>query len=164
MSLAALFLSFRERIRRRDAWVALGGLAVAALFAASLLAPLLAGRLASLALTVALAWPVAAIFAKRLHDRGKAPWPWLAFYLGPAILLTVLQQLGIGYLWSGGIAYPMTILDGVLPDLAARTLPNLLSFLALGTGLAGLFDTLFLPPQPGRNAYGQDPRILVRGR
>ena len=149
MTAGDMFLALDGRLRRRDVWVGAAALGVAAALAALLLLPVLGGRWASLLINAALLWPAVALGAKRLHDRGRPALPWLALYLGPAVLLTVLQQLGLGYIWAGGIAYP----DGLWP--------NLLSMLALLTGLFGAFECAFGPGQPGRNDYGPDPRIVT---
>ena len=142
------FLSLDGRMRRRDAWVAALLLAFAAAIIAFLLLPLAGTRITSLAVNALLAWPVGAIMAARAHDRDRLGWPRLAVFLGPAVLLTVLQQLGLGYVWAGGIAYP------------ASFWPNMLSFAALGLGLVGAFQTLLLPGTPGANRWGADPRIV----
>ena len=108
-------------------------------------------RWVSLIVTAGAAWPVAAMFTKRLHDRGKAALPQLAVYLGPTALLSVLQQLTLGYAWSrDGSVFPLDFW------------PNMLSFIALITFTIGLFDGLFMPPERGRNDYGHDPRVPVR--
>ena len=125
-------------------------IAVATAMVWLLLRPVLPFRLISLILTVGAAWPIVALFTKRLHDRGKAAAPSLAIYLGPTAVLSVLQQLSLGYAWSrSGYVYPLDFW------------PNMLSFLALITFMVGLFEGLFMPPERGRNAYGPDPRIFV---
>ena len=149
MTIRQLLLDFQGRVRRRDVWVVGSLLGIAALLGLLVLSPLIGGRITSLIVSVAVAWPLAALFAKRLHDRGKRAVPWLALYLGPAAVLTVLQQLGLGYIWAGGIAYP------------ADLLPNLLSFAALGASAWGLFECAMLPGEPGPNAFGVDPRLFV---
>lgn len=149
MDIVTLFLAVEGRARRRDLWVALLVLGIAAALLALLLVPLIGGRFASLLINAALLWPVTALGAKRFRDRGKRPWPWLALYLGPAVLLTVLQHLTIGYYWGGAIAYP----EGLWP--------NLLSLFATIIGAFGLLENLFAPGQAGRNEYGPDPRIVT---
>ena len=141
------FLSFDGRLRRRDVWVAAFALAVATAMAALVLLPLVGGRWASLAINAALVWPLLAIGAKRFKDWGRDSRPRLAVYLGPAILLTVLQQLAIGYYWRNGIAWPTGFW------------PNMLSFAALLLGLVGAFECFFMPGEHGRNRFGPDPRI-----
>ena len=135
-------------MRRRDAWVAVLLLLVGAAILAFLLYPWVGVRITSLVVNAALAWPVGAILAARAHDRDLAAWPRLLAYLGPALLLTALQQAGLGYIWAGGIAYP------------ASFWPNMLSFAALALGIVGAFQTLFLPGTPGANRWGPDPRII----
>lgn len=150
-------LNPRGRMRRREAWAGgllLAGLAVVLVWG---LVGVTDGRSTSLVATLVLAWPVTVVMAKRLHDRGKTAWPWLLLYLGPTLLLTVLQQLEIGYVWRGGIAYPMSFGRVVFPN---NILPNLLSFGALLTGLVGAFETAFLPGENGPNEYGPDPRVF----
>lgn len=144
------FLSTDGRFRRRDFAVGLFALGVAVTLAWLILRPFMPFRLVSLVLTVGTAWPLAALFIKRFQDRGKSPWLPLTIYLGPSALLSVLQQLTLGYAWSrSGYVYPLDFW------------PNMLSFLALGTFLVGLFEALFMPPERGMNAYGPDPRIFV---
>ena len=126
-------------------------IAVAVMLAWLVLRPFLPFRLVSLILTAGAAWPVAALFIKRLHDQNKRPLPWLGIYLGPTALLSVLQQLELGYDWSrSGAVYPLDLW------------PNVLSFVALITAVVGTFDGLFLRPEYGRNDYGPDPRVPVR--
>ena len=149
MNTLAFFLATDGRLRRRDVWVGALALGVAAALAVLLLLPVLGGRLTSLAVNAALLWPVVGLGAKRLRDRGRAPWPWMTLYLGPAVLLTALQHAEIGFYWVGGIAYPRDLW------------PNLLSLLATATGVFGLFESLLMPGQPGRNEHGPDPRIFT---
>ena len=149
--LRLFFLSTQGRFRRRDFAVGLFALAVACVLAMLLLRPWMNFRLVSLIVTAGSAWPVMALFLKRLHDRGKGALPWLAVYLGPPLLLSVLQQLEIGYRWSAN--------GGVFP---ADFWPNMLSFLALLTFAIGLFDGLFLPPEHEPNRFGPNPRVPVR--
>ena len=149
--LRLFFLSANGRFRRRDYAVGLFAIAVAVVLVWVILRQLLPFRLVSLILTAGAAWPVVAVFTKRLHDRGKPPLPWLAAYLGPTALLSILQQLGIGYAWSAdGSVFPLDFW------------PNMLSFLAAITAVVGTFDGLFLPPERGVNEYGPDPRVPVR--
>ena len=149
--LKLFFVSADGRFRRRDFAVGLFAIAVAVCLAWLVLRPWMNFRWVSLILTAGAAWPIATHFIKRLHDRGKGTVPWLAVYLGPTALLSVLQQLEIGYGWSrSGAVHPLDFW------------PNMLSFLALATFLVGVFDCLFLPPEHGRNDYGHDPRVPVR--
>jgi uncharacterized membrane protein YhaH (DUF805 family) len=108
----ALF-SFKGRMRRRDFWLAILGLAAAAevitlvvhLFRQEDFAfvkfptdvivrlPLGGGSLAAAALV--LAWPCLAVMIKRAHDRGHSGW-WLLFLLVPFVgLLYGLIDLGL---------------------------------------------------------------------
>ena len=134
-------------MRRRDAWICFLALVVSGIILAFALAQILSGRWVSLTITVLVTWPILAIAGKRLHDRGKTAASWLAVYFGATILLTLLQQLGIGYYWRNGIAFPTGFW------------PNMLSFLALLLGLVGAFETAFGPGENGPNAYGRDPRV-----
>ena len=143
-----LFLSFDGRLRRRDVWVAALALTVGTALATLILLPMLGGRWTSLVVNATLAWPLLAIGAKRFRDWGRDPRPRLALYLGPAIALTVLQHLTIGYYWRHGIAFPTGFW------------PNMLSFAALLLGLIGAFECFFMPGEHGRNRYGPDPRIM----
>lgn len=142
-----LFLSFKGRMRRRDAWICFLALVVSSIILAFALAQFVPARWVSLTVTVLLTWPILAIAAKRLHDRGKQAPPWLAIYFGATLLLTLLQQFGIGYYWRNGIAFPTGFW------------PNMLSFFALLTGLIGAFETAFGPGENGPNPYGRDPRV-----
>ena len=144
-----LLLSTQGRIRRRDVWVLSIAIVVAAILGAFVLREFIGARAIWLVVSAATVWPIVAVGAKRLRDRGKTPWPWLGLYLGPTLVLTVLQLAGIGYIWAGGIAYP----DGFVP--------NMLSFLALIVLLVGLFECAMLPGEPGANRFGPDPRILI---
>ena len=145
-SVASLFLSFDGRVRRRDVWVCGFALTVVASIVTTLLVDRIDARWLSLIISSALFVPVTALLAKRMRDRGKEPWRWVAIYLGPAVILTVLQQVGVGYYWRNGIAWPTGFW------------PNMLSFFALTTGLAGAFDALLLWPRYGTNEHGPDPR------
>ena len=149
MDVVTFFLAPYGRLRRRDAWLALLVLVVATALVAYPLVQLVGGRFASLIVNAALVWPIAAVGAKRLRDRGKRAWPWLALYLGPAVLLTILEHLSLGYYWRGAIAHP----EGLWP--------NLLSLFATVVGVFGLFENLMMPGQAGRNEYGSDPRIAT---
>ena len=149
MSTVAFFLATDGRLRRRDVWVGMLALGVAAALAVLVLLPWLGPRATSLLVNAALLWPVVGLGAKRLRDRGRNPWPWLALYLGPAVLLTLLEHGGIGYYWVGGIAYPTGLW------------PNLLSLFATIIGLYGLAENLLMPGQAGRNDHGPDPRIYA---
>ena len=149
MNAGHFFFAVQGRLRRRDVWVGALALGVAAALVVMLVLPILGGRLTSLLVNAALLWPVIGLGAKRLRDRGRNPLAWLALYLGPAVLLTVLQHLSLGYYWRGGIAYP----EGLWP--------NMLSFLATITGVLGAFEGLLMPGQAGRNAHGPDPRIIA---
>ena len=149
MNAAAFFLATDGRLRRRDVWVGALALGVAAAGAVLVLLPVLGARLTSLAVNAALLWPLVGLGAKRLRDRGRSPWPWLALYLGPAALLTVLEHLEIGYYWVGGIAYPTGLW------------PNMLSLFATVIGAYGAAENLLMPGQAGRNEHGPDPRIVT---
>ena len=141
------FLRFDGRLRRRDVWVGAFALTVATALLALALLPLLGGRWTSLLVNAALVWPLLAIGTKRFKDWGRDPRPRLLAYLGPAVLLTALEHLTIGYYWRHGIAWPKGLV------------PNLFSMVALLLGAIGLFECLFMPGEPGRNRYGPDPRI-----
>ena len=149
MSTVAFFLATDGRLRRRDVWVGALALGVAAALAVIVLLPWLGGRFTSLAVNAALLWPVIGLGAKRLRDRGRNPWPWLALYIGPAVLLTVLEHLTIGYYWRGGNAFPTGLW------------PNLLSLFATVIGAYGAAENLLMPGQAGRNEHGPDPRIYT---
>ena len=146
-SIAALLFSLEGRVRRRDVWLAFLLLGLGVLLLVMALAGWLGGRWTSFVATAVVAWPVVAIVGKRLQDRGRRAWPWLLVYFGPVIVLTILQQLELGYWWRGGIAFP------------SGYLPNLLSFLSLGTSAVGLLDAALMPGENGPNRFGPDPRV-----
>lgn len=87
-----------------------------------------------------LAWPLACLLIKRLHDTGRsARWLW---GLAPQPILAVLS-LAMGGFIPVLILWLMTLL-GVLANLACW---SLLFFLALKPG------------DDGENAYGTDPHL-----
>ena len=161
MTLAELLLAFEGRARRRDVWMGLLALGMTAALFAVVAVPWIGGRWTWLVVSLALAWPLAALLAKRYHDRDRAAWPRLLAWFGPMALVTVLQQLEIGYAWSGGIAFPYELMAGVLPLGLARTLPNALSLLAAALATFGVLESLLMPGTAGANRFGRDPRIGV---
>ena len=144
-----MFLSFDGRIRRRDVWVGTFALLVATAIATLILLPLVGGRWTSLIVNAALVWPLIGLATKRFKDWGRDPRPRVAIYLGPAIVLTILQQLAVGYYWRHGIAFPTGFW------------PNMLSWAALVLGVIGAFECFFMPGEHGRNRFGPDPRIMA---
>ncbi len=91
-----------------------------------------------------LAWPLACLLIKRLHDTGRsAVWLWL---LAPQIAIALLS-LAMGSFMPAGLLWLMTLL-GVLANLSCW---SLLFFLAIKPG------------DEGDNAYGPDPHLRRGG-
>jgi len=91
MSLPQILFSFRGRIPRKTYWL----YGVLGLLMVSVMATLLFGiagveeRRAEVLANLLIAWPAAAISAKRWHDRGQSAW-WLLINLVPVV----------GVIWS----------------------------------------------------------------
>lgn len=93
-----LYTSFEGRIGRRDFWIGLAGIAVAALIVQAVIftvvnysdAPIVA-----LCSGVLFIYPTLALYAKRIHDVGKSA-KWLIILVVPLVnIVWVIMELGI---------------------------------------------------------------------
>lgn len=145
-----IFLSFNGRITRRQFWFGAANIALIELMILSLAASsgqidLSAGqaplwfRNLSLGIDSVMAWPLAAVFAKRLQDRNHPPvFAWYAVAL--LIFYSVLEAFGL--LQTGKEATAASYLVG---------LPLLAIFSVL------LFELGVRRGTEGPNFYGADP-------
>lgn len=94
------------------------------------------------ALAALLAIPVPALLARRLHDTGRSgSWAWLAV---PGFAL-----------WAGRTVLAATL--GIEARLGFDRLAWLLDWVAILANLA-ILALIVLPPSPGANRFGPDPR------
>jgi uncharacterized membrane protein YhaH (DUF805 family) len=144
MPMSQLLFSFSGRLNRKPYWlttlcIVLVLIVVMILVFAMGGAGLATGDfsgLGALLIIIALAyipflWIGLAISAKRLHDRNKSAWWLLLFYLVPAILQGIGEQLGTA---------------GLILTLAG-----------LGISIWALVEIGFLRGTVGPNQYGPDP-------
>jgi uncharacterized membrane protein YhaH (DUF805 family) len=103
MDLLVLLTRFRGRTNRLGFWIGalITGVATGLLLMAVqwLLRPV-AGPAAVLVIAV-MCWPLAAVFAKRLHDRNRRAAPWIAVLLAPNILRRFVELGLFGGPWTG---------------------------------------------------------------
>jgi uncharacterized membrane protein YhaH (DUF805 family) len=144
MSMSQLLFSFSGRLNRKPYWlttlcIVLVMVVVIILIVALGGAGLMSGDFSGLGLMLLLIvlayipilWIGLAISAKRLHDRNKSAWWLVLFYLVPAILQGVGEQLGTA---------------GIILTLAG-----------LGISIWALVEIGFLRGTVGPNQYGPDP-------
>ena len=92
---AGLMLRTRGRVGRRSYWLTMLGTAAVLLAARVVDSVTGAGALAEGVAALAVAWPVLAVSAKRLHDRGRSAW-WLLAALAPVVgWIFLVAQLGM---------------------------------------------------------------------
>jgi uncharacterized membrane protein YhaH (DUF805 family) len=144
MPMSQLLFSFSGRLNRKPYWlttlcIVLVLLVVMILVFALGGAGLMSGDFSGLGvllIIIALAyipllWVGLAISAKRLHDRNKSAWWLLLFYLVPAILNAIGEQIG-----TAGIV---------------------LTLIGFGISIWALVEIGFLRGTVGPNQYGPDP-------
>ena len=144
MDLGYLFTSFDGRINRKPYWLASLILVAAAILVMVVLVvaldPLSAAfRIGTFIVQLALLYPVSALMAKRLHDRGRPTW-WIAIALVPMVLQGLLQAMGV-------IGNP----------LQSNALDYLFGLIVFVVGIWFLIELGFLRGTPGANQYGPDP-------
>jgi uncharacterized membrane protein YhaH (DUF805 family) len=138
MPMSQLLFSFSGRLNRKPYWlttlcivlvllVAMGGAGLATGDFSGLGVLLIIVVLAY----IPLLWIGLAISAKRLHDRNKSAWWLVLFYLVPAVLQGIGEQLGTA---------------GIILTLAG-----------LGISIWALVEIGFLRGTVGPNQYGPDP-------
>jgi uncharacterized membrane protein YhaH (DUF805 family) len=144
---------FRGRLNRKPYWIATIELMIAALIVASGVAIVFnvtgqaptAQELLRVAhpwltgFTLLLAYPAAAVFAKRLHDRNKTGWL--------AALLIVPMLVGT-WLDPSGSVMQTPLIHSIY--LAASTMTIIV-------GIWFLIELGFMRGTPGDNRYGRDP-------
>jgi uncharacterized membrane protein YhaH (DUF805 family) len=144
MSMSQLLFSFSGRLNRKPYWlttlcIILVLIVVMILVLATGGAGLMTGDFSGLGVLlliivlayIPLLWIGLAISAKRLHDRNKSAWWLVLFYLVPALLQGVGEQLGTA---------------GIILTLAG-----------LGISIWALVEIGFLRGTVGPNQYGPDP-------
>jgi uncharacterized membrane protein YhaH (DUF805 family) len=140
-----LLFSFDGRLNRQPYWIATIVLTLAAIVVASGVAAALL-RVAHLWLTgfgFILAYPAAAVFAKRLHDRNKTGWL-AALLIVPMLIETVLDP-------AGGVTQT-ELVHWVYRATSAMTLLVALWF---------LIELGCLRGTDGDNRYGPDPLAVA---
>jgi uncharacterized membrane protein YhaH (DUF805 family) len=145
MNLGSIYTSFEGRISRRPFWIATIVLVVVAL--ALLMASLIivgerdyaAIRLNGFVLTLALLYPLLAVWVKRLHDRGR-PGYFVIVFLVPWLLHQILNLLGI----TGD-------------PTAINSLDVLFFGINFVIGIWFFIDLGILRGTRGTNQYGPDP-------
>ena len=144
MSMSQLLFSFTGRLNRKPYWLTALCLMLIFLVIIAVLfvvggASILAGDLSGLGVTlfilvlayIPLLWIGLALGAKRLHDRNKSGWWLVIFWVVPAILQGIGEQIeGIGIV---------------------------LTLAGLGISIWGLVEIGFLRGTVGPNQYGPDP-------
>ncbi len=150
-----IFFGFRGRINRKYYWFASAIVTLAGLALVALLSYLVTGNAASAgiwqrgagnaalwlpvwgAYLLLMAWPLAAVAIKRLHDRGRPAWLWYVYY-GATSVLTLL---------------PVRSAAGAQADPAAGAATIVL----LIFGAYIMFELGALRGAAGPNALGTDP-------
>lgn len=146
MPMSQLLFSFSGRLNRKPYWLTTLAM-IGVVIVAMILIFILAGGAAALTgnasgfgmglillmilLYIPLLWVGLALGAKRLHDRNKSAW-WLAlFWLLPAVLQGIGEQIG--------------------------TLGIVLTLVGVAISIWGLVEIGFLRGTVGPNQYGPDP-------
>jgi uncharacterized membrane protein YhaH (DUF805 family) len=157
MSQAWMLFGFNGRLNRKPYWIGTvelflaaliiaGG--VAAVFNSAGLAPAELLRAAHpwlTGFTLILAYPAAAVFAKRLHDRNKTGWL-AALLIVPILVGTWLDP-------SGSVAQTPLIYSIYMAA----------SMMSIVVGIWFLVELGFLRGTPGDNRYGHDPLAAAQG-
>lgn len=148
-----LYTSFEGRISRKSFWLGLLGIIIASFIGIFVLGMFfwLIGRTlvyVSMAISLILLVPMAAVTVKRLHDNDKPAMPWLLIFFGPGFISNMMRDFGIDYsvLTLGGeqVLYPGKI-------------AMVISLIGLVTGLWALYELGIRKGTAGENTYGPDP-------
>lgn len=147
-----LLTSFDGRIRRGQYWMGIIVVVVAAIIVFAIITVLFGdgifGRVLSLLISVAMLYPLWALGAKRLADRGQPPMPKLAIFIAPGLVLNIIDIFQIGYRpmqgFGGGAMMPG------MPTIA-------LGLISLAVGIWALIELGILKGDPEANAYGPPP-------
>ena len=146
-----MLFSFDGRLNRKPYWIATIELTVAAIVVAGGVAAVFMGKTSTVQelLRVAhpwltgfgfiLAYPAAAVFAKRLHDRNKTGWL-AALLIVPMLIETVLDPAG-----------------GVTQTELVHWIYRAAATMTLVVGIWFLIELGFLRGTAGDNPYGPDP-------
>ena len=143
-----LLTNFDGRIGRQQFWIGIGVMVVGAIILSLLLGATIGPRFGGLIMSLAILYPVAALYSKRLHDRSKETMPWLAIFLGPSIIANIFLALGIGYK-STVVAGQTVMMPGMLGGI--------LSLATLAVGIWALVELGCLRGTVGQNSHGEDP-------
>ncbi len=142
MDMTGMLTRFDGRIGRLGFWAGalVTGLATGLLMMAAqwLTRPTDGPQVATAAVLLAMCWPLSAVFAKRLHDRGRPGAPWIVILLAPNILRRFVEL-------------------GFAAGLATGTANWLLIGASAVTSVWTLVDLGLMPGTPGANAYGPAP-------
>ena len=141
-----LYFTTAGRISRTEFWIGIGGLALAAIAAAIILAAVfgptsLAARALVFVVELVLAYPAYAAMAKRFHDRARPGGTAV-----PAIVIPLLTAL-------------LALAGLTVGDAGPNLLGEVLSFINLVIAIWILLDLGILPGTRGENQYGPDPTI-----
>ena len=134
-----LFFNMNGKIGRKSFWIGvlcvlLVGIVVSILLGVVLAAIGAGPGPAALLVGLALLYPVIAIMAKRLRDRGRANVGlWVALYLVPGQVVNLFQSAGIGFrdVVFDGVTIAQPTLLGVIVSFAALV-AFLVAFVDLG--------------------------------
>ncbi len=143
-----LLTNFDGRIGRQQFWIGIGVMVVGAIILSLLLGATIGARFGGLIMSLAILYPVAALYSKRLHDRGKELMPWLAIFIGPSILSNLLLALGIGY--KSTVVAGQTVM---VPSMIS----TVVALAAMAVGIWALVELGCLRGTVGQNSHGADP-------
>ncbi|MGH6924726.1 MAG: DUF805 domain-containing protein [Propylenella sp.] len=153
-----LFFSFDGRINRAKWWLAALVFVVISIVIWFVVLPLLGisiwsmgastgGTLASIVVTLILAYPVTAVMVKRLNDRDRPAW-FAAIFWAPTVLSYIGQLTGLGY------SMQMMAGEEVMMPTGIGWVINILM---LGIVIWGLVELGCLRGTAGPNRHGPDP-------
>jgi len=155
MDIKNLLFSFQGRIGRGTFWLTILPVVVAVQIAAyapllmvgtesdEMPASFLIAVMAMQAIWVAGLWPMLAVGSKRLHDRDKAGWWLLVFWILPF------------FLFFGGFGYGFTSRGADVS--AALSIASMMMLAGLLIALWGIVELGILPGTKGPNRFGVDP-------
>lgn len=149
MNFVSLLTSFSGRIGRGKFWLGLVAIVIIALGLQFLLRSFLSPGIAQLLTMIVLIYFAAALYLKRLQDRGKGMMPWLAIIFGPGILMTIMQV--------GQIGFENVTIEGTTASIPSGTVGWAVMALAMIVGLWALVELGFLRGTKGDNQFGPDP-------